>query len=310
MDSKKIMGVILALLVVVGIGTYAATSSGDGEGDKKDTVASNTVDKANDLPFNFNVSNLAELSSGTYEGWVVRGDDKYSFGTFNTNSAGDIVGDLALSSVTAQNGDKIVVTIEPVPDNSPDPSGTVVLAGDLAGGSADLAFPVDVSEFAGKYILATPSNGDNTTETAGVWFLDLVNGAPAVGLDIPKAPDGWTYEGWVVYNGTPLTSGQFTDPETADDFAGFSGELGTPPFPGEDYVMNLPEGTETPVDLANGSSKVVISLEPLVDGKDPTGDGPAQVKPLVADVPEGANDHQVYNMTLDSSSLPSGSASL
>ncbi len=307
--NNKIIGIVIAAIVLIGAGVFALNSGDDDTKENKNNEQTSQTTQA-DLPFNFSVGNLSPLESGIYEGWVVRGDAKYSFGTFNTDASSNIVGDLKLDNVTPQDGDKIVVTIEPVPDDSPDPSPTVVLAGDVVSGAATLSFPVDVSNFAGKYILATPSNGDNTTETAGVWFLSLETGSITTGLDLPVAPDGWIYEGWAVYNGVPLTTGQFKDPAAADNFDGYTGPESVPALPGEDFIVNLPEGTETPVDLANGSSKIVISLEPYINGSDPTGEGPAQVKPLVADVAAGAADHETFNMMLDTSSLPTGSASL
>ncbi len=60
---------------------------------------------------------------------------------------------------------------------------------------------------------------------------------------------------------------------------------GGPPFPGEDFVMDLPDGIF--VDLADGNSKIVISVEPDVKGVDPTGDAPFALKPLAGAVPSG-----------------------
>lgn len=311
MNKEKMIGAVLALVAVLGIGVFALTSGDD------DTASTNTsvnsvesTEEASKLPFDFAVNNLSPLESGVYEGWIVRDDVKYSFGTFNTNEAGEIVGDLMLDDITPQDGDKVVVTIEPTNDADPDPSGTVVLAGDLVGGSADLTFPVDITAFSGKYILATPSDGDGNNETSGLWFVSQENGPAETGLNLPIAPEGWIYEGWAVYNGAPLSTGQFTDPAAADNLDAYNGDQGTPNWPGEDFLVNLPSDVEAPVNLANGTSKAVISLEPFIDGEDPTGEGPAQVKPLAHDIPEGVADHDTQDLTLDTSSLPTGSASL
>lgn len=309
-ENNMMKGIVgLVLVAVIAFAGISILSSDDD--DKSSDTATNQVatEQSDDFALDLSFTNLAPLSDGIYEGWIVRGDDKFSFGTFNTNEDSQIVGELDLGDVEPAEGDKVVVTIEPVPDADPGPSSTVVLAGDILNGSADLAFPVDVSNFSGKYVLATPSDGMDNNETSGVWFIDLSTGAAAVGLDIPVAPEGWTYEGWVVYEGNPISTGQFTDPATADNFDGFTGPEGVPPFPGEDFVTNLPDGA-APYELANGTSKVVISLEPLQDGTDPTGPAPAQVKPLAADVAEGAADHETFDLGLDTSSLPSGSASL
>jgi hypothetical protein len=73
-------------------------------------------------------------------------------------------------------------------------------------------------------------------------------------------------------------------------------------------VANLPSGITPPVDLADGASAVVVSVEPDLDGEDPTGAGPFAIKPLVHDVPEGLADHTSTEMDLNLASVPSGTA--
>jgi hypothetical protein len=252
----------------------------------------------------FALSGLETLSSGHYEGWAIFGEEKVSTGKFNI---GD---DLEFSSSRdLSTADKIVITIEPDGDTDEVPSGIVVLAGDVSGDAASLGFPVDLSGAAGNYILATPTNGDDSDETSGVWFLKLPPPLQ-VGLVIPQLPDGWVYEGWVVNQGAPITTGRFSSPEGIDGFDGFSGSEGGPPFPGEDYIVNAPAGLTFPINLADGESKVVISVEPDLNGSDPTGDAPFAVKPLVGDVPEGAEDHTNYQMNQNLVSVPSGTATI
>ena len=112
------------------------------------------------------------------------------------------------------------------------------------------------------------------------------------GLDLPILPDGWVYEGWGVTQGTPLSTGRFTDPAAADDASPFSD--GGPAFPGEDFLTDLPDGVTPPVDLADGSSLIVVSVEPDLAGIDPTGSGPFALKPLALEVPE---DHGTATFT-------------
>ena len=300
-----VLGVVAIVIAVVG---FVAFGGDDDEMDDAAASTSNQVAQSEEFPLDFSVDNLEPLSEGIYEGWIVRGDDKFTFGTFNTTESGAIEGDLALDGVEPQNGDMVVVTIEPVPDDDPEPSGVIILAGELMDGSADLAFPVDVSGFSGQYILATPSDGDGNNETSGIWFVDPSD--LTASLNIPDAPDGWVYEGWVVHQGQPITSGRFTSAVGADQFDGFTGPQGGPAFPGEDYLVNLPEPFTEPLMLADGASMVVISIEPDINGVDPTGDGPAQVKPLSAAIAEGAADHELFDLSLSTDTIPSGSASL
>ena len=261
-----------------------------------------TAPEANELVLTFD--GLEPLEEGYYEGWAIFGEEKVSTGTFN-------MGD-ELSFAAPENigeADAIVITIEPEDDADPEPSGIVILQGDLSEGSADLEFPVDLSGASGSYILATPTNGPDTDENSGIWFLQLPE-PPTPGLELPELPDGWVYEGWAVFEGTPLTSGKFTAVDEVDGFDGFSGVEPGPPFPGEDYLVNAPMGVTFPIDLGDGESLVVISIEPDMDGVDPTGEGPFQIKPLVGEVPAGAQDHENYPMILSLDSIPSGTATI
>jgi hypothetical protein len=202
----------------------------------------------------------------------------------------------------------IVVTIEPLPDPDPGPSGIAILVGTPAKRAAELAFPVDLTGAAGSFILATPTDADTTDETAGVWFLDPTAG-PGASLDLPTLPTGWVFEGWGVTQGSPLTTGRFTSVSGADLSSPFSGPNPGPPFPGEDFLANLPAGITPPVDLADGSSMIVITVEPDLGGVDPTGPGPFSIKPLVTPVAAGAAPHTSIALSQDLSTVPSGHAS-
>jgi hypothetical protein len=87
-------------------------------------------------------------------------------------------------------------------------------------------------------------------------------------------PSGWAYEGWVVVDGTPITTGRFLDPTMADfDGAGpTSGPDGFPPFPGQDYI-------NPPVDLLGQTA--VITVEPEPDNSP----APFTLKPLIGPIP-------------------------
>ena len=254
-------------------------------------------------------SNLAALDMGHYEGWAIVGDDKYSTGKFAHD---DDMYFMIPDTLDPDDIEKFVVTIEPEGDTDDMPSGIVILAGDFdSDDMSDLMFPVDFASASGTAILATPSDGADTNETSGVWFLDLnPTDGPAAGLVLPDLPDGWVYEGWAVTEGTPLTAGRFTDVNAADDFDGFSGPEATPAFPGEDFLENAPTGVTFPLDLAFGDSTIVISVEPDMNGVDPTGDGPAQAKPLLYGIPQGTDDHVNFYLEHNLDSLPEGTAKI
>jgi hypothetical protein len=204
---------------------------------------------------------------------------------------------------------KFILTIEPSPDSDPSPASTHYLAGDFISGTAPLtvgdaaALGDDFSASEGVYILATPTNGGDTNENSGIWFLDLSSGDPAQGLFLPTLPEGWQYEGWAVIDGIPVTTGTFLDPADFDDADPYSGQMPGPPFPGEDFLVNAPTGLTFPTDLAGGAG--VISIEPDPDNSV----APFTLKPLVGDIPSDATDHTTYDMNNNASAFPAGTAS-
>lgn len=275
---------------------------------KKDETPTDTN---KDLTLNF--TGLENLGSDyVYEGWLIVDGAPVSTGTFTVDDAGMLSeSTFSLNASFIDNAVKFVLSIEPANDSDPDPSATKMMAGDFSGNSASLTTaPVgDFMNAAGKYILATPTDGAETNENSGIWFLDLATGAPTVGLDLPELPDGWKYEGWVVVDGKPVTSGTFTNTKATDEADPFSGSMALPDvngsdgfFPGEDYLMNAPSGLSFPTDLAGGTA--VISVEPYPDNSPM----PFTLKPLVHNIPDMAVDHTVYEMG-QNLSFPTGTAS-
>ncbi|WP_406656809.1 hypothetical protein V7O62_13225 [Methanolobus sp. ZRKC2] len=263
---------------------------------------------ASDSVITFNFEGLEPLEEGVYEGWAIIGEEKISTGTFNieSNESDELSFSVAENISSAE---MVVVTIEAGNDTDAEPSGIVILEGEVENGTADLEFPLNLSEANGTYILATPTDGADTNETSGIWFLELPE-PPTAGLELPDLPEGWVYEGWVINQGQPISSGKFVAVDEADFFDGYSGPEPAPPFPGEDFLVNAPEGVVFPLDLADGESLAVISIEPDINGTDPTGSSPFQIKPLIGEIPEGAMDHVNYPMELNLSSVPSGTATI
>jgi len=105
-------------------------------------------------------------------------------------------------------------------------------------------------------------------------------------------------------DGEALSTGRFTDPGAADDSSVLSGlDAAGPDFPGEDFIVEAPEGVEFPTDLRGAT--VVISVEP-----DPEEDlAPFAIKPLVAEVPDGIGDHEVQTLGAGPA-LPTGTATI
>ena len=233
-----------------------------------------------------------------------------SVGFFSVNASGELsktsyVFDASiLASATAY-----VLTIEPNPDTNLAPSSVHILGGDFSASSATvsvnhaLAIGTDFSDAAGNYVLATPTDGPNTNEKSGVWWLEpLAPGELTAGLTLPTLPSGWKYEGWAVIEGTPVSTGKFTSVTGSDELGVFSGTMAGPPFPGEDFLMSAPTGLEFPTDLSG--QKIVLTVEPDPDTK-PT---PFLFKPLVADVPADPMTFTPLPMTNNAAgSNPTGS---
>lgn len=246
-----------------------------------------------------------------YEGWLIIDGMPVSTGKFNITPSGQ----MSPRVFNVKKGDvedaaMFVLSIEPQPDNDPGPSATKILGGVFSNGMADLsinhgaALGTDFASAMGKYILATPTNGPDTDEKSGIWFLSLESGSPMAGLDLPALPAGWVYEGWTVIDGMPVTSGKFDMLSgEVDMFDGYSStENPGPPFPGEDYLMNAPKNLTFPTDISGGFA--VISVEPYPDN----GPEPFAIKPLAGMIPSDAMDHFTYMMDLNAASFPSGMA--
>lgn len=244
---------------------------------------------------------LPELGAGfVYEGWLIIDGAPVSTGLFTVDATGAVT---QLSSVTPPNAADaatFVLTIEPSPDPDPAPAATHVLAGDFANCSAELsighpaAITTDFSDSSGSFIIATPSTSETTDEYSGVWFLETSTGAPAASLNLPLAPSGWAYEGWVVGPTGPISTGVFTDPAMPDNFDGFTGPLGGPPFPGEDFIVNSPDPTNLPFPRDLAGYPVVISVEPVPDDSP----APFPLRPLQGAAPSPSNPGVANNNPL------------
>jgi len=258
--------------------------------DNDDTFTSDLV---------LDIVGLENLGSDyVYEGWIIVKGKAITTGVFSVNDNGDLSqNSFKLDGEKLESATSFVLTIEPKIGDDPSPSDVHILAGDFQNDIGQLSiehssvFGTDFSDISGKYILATPTDGNTINENSGIWFLDLSQGTPQVGLNLPDLPTGWRYEGWAVIGGVPVSSGKFDSTSGKDDFDGFSSTIADgPPFPGEDFLMNAPEGMEFPINLAGGAG--VISIEPNPDNSPK----PFVLKPLVGGIESDALDHVTYSM--------------
>lgn len=259
-----------------------------------------------------NFENLAPSADDEkYEGWIITNDGPFSTGKFTVDASGNLSQTtFRVAPEKLEMATDFVLTVEPVPDDNSGPSDIKILGGAFSGSEATLsvshgaALGSDFGSVNGQYILATPTTSTTDDELSGVWWLDPSGDMPEATLNLPQLPSGWTYEGWAVVDGMPVSTGTFDMVDRADNSAPYSGSDGSgPPFPGEDLVMSAPDGLSFPTDLSG--TKMVISIEPNPDNSPK----PFALKPLAGNVPMDASDHNVYDMMSNvANSFPTGMA--
>ncbi len=253
-----------------------------------------------------------------YENWAITDGQPMALGKFNIGPEGQLVTPAGepipnndfMSSADLRSATAIVITIEPAGDMDALPAQTHFVAGKVLNRMARLtvnapqALNNRMTLASGRFVLATPTDEDSSNETSGVWFLNLVSGHPLQGLKLPELPEGWKYEGWVVIDGVPVTTGKFRDPSQADEVAPFSGPNPGPPFPGEDFLTHAPSGLSFPTDLSG--TKVVLTIEPDPDDSP----APFTLKPLARQIRSPAIDHFPFRMLNQARLFPRGVASI
>ncbi len=212
-----------------------------------------------------------------YEGWInIDGLDK-SFGKFSVDEHGrPVTLDGTLidagrfeTSFDLDSSLYAFVTIEPPGDADDVPSQTRLMGGLIRDHAAELlvtnyeGLEDGLVLSMGSYILATPTNGPNTDETSGIWFVNLTAGDMGRGLRVPVPLAGWHYEGWVQVEGATLSTGAIPHHSRDDLAAPYSGPNPTFGFPGEDFLHNAPPGVNFPLRL--GGAFIIVSLEPDPD---------------------------------------------
>ena len=170
-----------------------------------------------------------------------------------------------------------------------------------------------------SFVLDTPTDGVGNNPKSGLWFInyeitEITDTTGAVigydttlvaGLDLPDLPDGWTYEGWVMFNQDSVSTGKFISAEGADDGNPYSGPQAAYPFPGEDFLTNAPSGITFPTDLS-GKEVLVTLVPPYPEESKP----PYKTTVFKGVVPSDASPKTVYTIGSNSESFPGGSLSI
>ena len=249
-----------------------------------------------------NLSGLEALGNDyVYEGWIIVDGSPVSTGTFSSVSFPQT---FSVNTSQLNSASTFVLSIEPANDPDPAPAATKLLVGDFTGNSANVSTAIvgDFSSASGAFFLRTPTDEmgtNNGNDESGVWF-GTPGMPPVPNFNLPTLPSGWAYEGWVVGDSGPLTTGTFTAFNTADNASLFSATMQSgPPVPGEDFFMNAPTGETFPLDIRNRT--VVISVEPVPDNSP----APFAMKPLVGTAGTETAP-TTHNLAQNLGSLPSG----
>jgi len=275
----------------------------------------------------FSFQGLEPLEGGlSYQAWAAEETGEGSFkghplGVFNVNQAGQVVTPVSGTLISAafeapldaEDLFAVGVTVETTVVGVSIPSDVFILGGPVIGGVAQmttdhwLGIGYDLSAVQGRYVLATPTDQDPENELSGIWFLNPFEGPDAPGLLLPALLSGWDYEGWVVIEGQPISTGKFFQVDQSDDSFRYSATGLAPTVPGEDFLRNAPAGLNFPTDLSG--VEVFITLEPWQQW-DTAPDEPFFVRILEADIPPAANPGTVYGMTSLFAQLPRGTATV
>ena len=132
------------------------------------------------------LNNLAALTDGTYEGWVIDAmGTPHSTGTFQYDPSGSYTFDSPIAEPMM-----FVLTVEPPNDSDPAPSDQKLLGGPFSNGSATLTAlgfvtmdpAADFASSPGTHVLLTPTTSTATDDDSGLWLLSppAPGGAPAM----------------------------------------------------------------------------------------------------------------------------------
>ncbi len=260
--------------------------------------------------FTFSFSGLPALGHGRYyEAWVgvpesgLRHGLVYtSVGQFVINadgSAGSREGgavEFGLEDPSILAGaTEVRVTVEAEGATDPGPAllaGAVTGDDDHAEATLATAHPhavgADLTAAAGGFVLATPTDGEGSNETQGIWFTD---GAGAPNLTLPELGHGWHYHAHVFHGGHSLSIGTFAGAAGADSDgpgpeAGIQAAFAAP---GSDFLVSGH-------DLSDGASTAFLVIEPATDHHEESAlrhDSSFPVRILQAAIPAGATPREV-----------------
>lgn len=191
-----------------------------------------------------------------------------------------------------------IVTIEREGDRDEVPSNLVFFEDKIAP-VTKLIFklPANQNDQDNSFILASPTDGNNKiNEQSGIWFTTTDKQQPSLNIS-NLVEQNWTWQARIINNqGEYLIFSTFQNPATADNTNIYSDNKPGFSFPGEDFFTNLPEQFTPPLNLANGTYILQISIEPYFDNNDYTGNL-VFIPILEAKIFKGAAAYQAIPLT-------------
>ena len=224
------------------------------------------------------IEDLPVLHNGfQYRVWARRGFEYLATEGFNKapnggylNGAGQFVQNSFVFEDDISEADLIVLSIESKAGAGEEPSGSIIMAGEVVNSVAQmstahrLALGTSFASAAGSFMLFNNTIGAAPTDISGVWFASNAGGSTTGSLSLPELPAEWVYEGWVNVGGTMLSTGTFSRTDRNDDNRRYS-ESDTPQFPGEDFLIDAPQGVTFPLNPSGGT--VMVTVEPVPDDR-------------------------------------------
>lgn len=261
---------------------------------------------------------IPELFQGHYEAFIINGPDVISLGKFIVNNQGDmfnvknnkkIKNNILKSEKDIKLYDNLIVTLEPDEDKNERPSESRILEAEVSQefSEAFLTFQeIDLSNISGSFQLKTPTDQFANNETSGIWFEKNDGGKAVKGLKLAPTPAGWVYQGWVAREAQLISTGIFGDTYGKDWNNEYSGNEEGIQFPGEDFLTSAPERFNFPINLADGKSRVFITVEPWYGSSKPAGDNPFRFKILEKMIPKDAKPSENIKMQVIKEQIPRG----
>ncbi len=261
------------------------------------------------------VTSLQPLDPGTdgiYYLWaLLERNESQSLGAFNIGASGQMVdtsgaplGEFRSDQFSLRETLRMLITIESDAEAPSAPSGMQMLSGTFIEGVATLTVPISsaIMSASGSVQIFTPTDGPDTNETSGFWMVDG-NGDPSVSL--PDTTAALIYETFIDINGSSLGVGRFDRSDQADDLCRFcADDAPAPERPGEDLLVNAPDGLTFPASLAG--ARITVSLEGRTFDFFPR----SQLIVLEGFVPVGVTPRTLLPLINRTDSFPSGTAIL